>query len=52
MSLEQLTRISEPTFHVDNDVDARPIDIAQVKKELSQCEAALGNSMADAAGRQ
>jgi len=52
MSLEQLTRISEPTFHVDNDVDSRPIDIAQVKKELSQCEAALGNSMADAPGRQ
>jgi len=52
MSLEQLLQISQAKFHVDNDVDLGPVDIEQVKKELSRSEAALRSSMPDSAGRR
>jgi eukaryotic-like serine/threonine-protein kinase len=50
MSLEQLTHISQAM--PNNDVDVGPIDIVQVKKELSPCEAALRNSKSNADGRR
>jgi hypothetical protein len=45
MSIEQLALISQATLHVDNDVDLGPVNIVQVRKELSRSEAALRNSM-------
>jgi eukaryotic-like serine/threonine-protein kinase len=47
MSLEELTHIPQATFHIDDNFDVGPLDIAQIKKELSRCEAALQNSMSD-----
>lgn len=41
MSLEQLARVSQASFHIDRDNDVGPIDVSQVKKELSRCQSAL-----------
>jgi len=45
MSLEQLSHISQVNSLYNNDVDVGPVDIVQVKKELSRSEAALRSSM-------
>lgn len=45
LSLEQLARVSQASYHIDHDNDIGPIDISEVKKELSRCESALRSAM-------